>query len=488
MEREDLIQTVTEGGELVSNKNDFISNSVNHEALTGSKTTIDSVVPDGKHVEKGEVVMMLDASKLHDLKRKQSIIRDKAQNDYIFAKSQLQIIMKQGATDLGTARRVSDQARRALEKFKDGDYPQQLKDVDSRLLVSESELEQVRDNTAYVDRMVRKKFMSPSQARAAQSRLLGSEEALKKLQEERRVLVDFTYPQTMEKLQGEFDDAQANLKRLEIQTEAQRVQAENDLKTKEMVYNDEVKKFEEIESEIKHCVIRAPRSGLVVYYASQQSRRGSGQQQSIIAEGEQVYIGQKLMQIPDLQDMLINVRIHEALESKVKKGQRAVIRPHGFPDKILKGVVRHIANVATQQDWFSGDVKYYEAVVEVLDEIPGLKPGMSANVTIYTDIKADNVLTVPIQAIVREHGDKLRHKVYVQTPEGIEERYVTVGLSNDKKVEIVAGLVEGDEVILNVEVVRGDKNGATGSEGSPGKDRKRGGGGGQGGQGGSYGR
>src|SRR5438045_4714066 len=57
---------------------------------------------------------------------------------------------------------------------------------------------------------------------------------------------------------------------------------------------------------------------MVVYYVSEQSRYGSGSQQSIIAQGEPVKEGQKLMRIPDLRRMLVNTKVHEAMVSRVK--------------------------------------------------------------------------------------------------------------------------------------------------------------------------
>ena len=74
----------------------------------------------------------------------------------------------------------------------------------------------------------------------------------------------------------------------------------------------------EIEDEIKKCLILAPQDGLVVYYVPEQSRFGSGSQQSIIAQGEPVREGQKLMRIPDLSKMVVNTRVHEAMISRVR--------------------------------------------------------------------------------------------------------------------------------------------------------------------------
>ena len=95
----------------------------------------------------------------------------------------------------------------------------------------------------------------------------------------------------------------------------------------------------------------------------------------------------------------------------------------------MAGKVKSIANVAMQQDWFSSDVKVYEVLIAIEEPPPGLKPGMSAEVTIFTDVHAEHVLAVPVQAIVRVPGTEMKYKVFVKTNAGMEEREVTVGIS-----------------------------------------------------------
>src|SRR5258708_30062325 len=89
-----------------------------------------------------------------------------------------------------------------------------------------------------------------------------------------------------------------------------------------------------MEDEIKKCLILAPQDGLVVYYVPEQSRFGSGSQQSIVAQGEPVREGQKLMRIPDLSKMIVNTRVHEAMVSRVK-GEAC--QKTGFTESVQAG-------------------------------------------------------------------------------------------------------------------------------------------------------
>jgi multidrug efflux pump subunit AcrA (membrane-fusion protein) len=135
------------------------------------------------------------------------------------------------------------------------------------------------------------------------------------------------------------------------------------------------------------------------------------------------------------------------------RGQDAAIRIDAFPDRLLRGHVRTVAAVASQTDWMSSDVKVYQTLVTIDEPIDGLKPDMSAEVTIQVDPPKEPVLAVPVQAVVGGAEGGSRRKVFVAGPGGPAEREVTLGLFNEKMVEVRDGLTEGDQVVLNPKVL-----------------------------------
>jgi hypothetical protein len=145
--------------------------------------------------------------------------------------------------------------------------------------------------------------------------------------------------------------------------------------------------------------------------------------------------------------------LHEHFQDKEKRkiadGQPALIRVDAYPDRVLHAHVKSVATVASQQDWWSSDVKVYQTLVSLDQTFEGLKPGMSAEVTIIADQEAAPVLAVPVQAIFGPADQAKYRKCFVMTPDGPEERDLVIGLINEKMAEIEAGLVEGDEVVLN---------------------------------------
>src|SRR5262249_44765139 len=166
---------------------------------------------------------------------------------------------------------------------------------------------------------------------------------------------------------------------------------------------------------------------------------------------------QKLMQIPDLKHMFVNSKVHEALVSKIHKGHQASIRVDAMASRRLRGHVESVANTPSQQDFFASDVKVYATKVYIDEEVEGLKPGMTAEVKITVADALEHVLKLPIQAIVGGTEMGAKRKCFVITPQGPEEREITVGMSNDTEAEITSGLTAGEQVVINPKVLVGDK-------------------------------
>jgi hypothetical protein len=133
------------------------------------------------------------------------------------------------------------------------------------------------------------------------------------------------------------------------------------------------------------------------------------------------------------------------------------VRIDSFPDRVFGAHVETVATVASQQDFFSADVKVYTTKVAIDETVEGVKPGMTAEVTVTIADALEHVLTVPIQAIVGSVELGKKRKCFVLTPRGPEERDIVVGQSNVKMAEIKEGLQEGDEVVLNPKAIVGDK-------------------------------
>jgi multidrug efflux pump subunit AcrA (membrane-fusion protein) len=157
--------------------------------------------------------------------------------------------------------------------------------------------------------------------------------------------------------------------------------------------------------------------------------------------------------------------VHESVLDKIKVGMPTTITVESFPDRSYKGTVRSVAVMPDQDSLMSSDTKVYETMVTIDEEVSQLKPGMTAVVQIHVD-RLENVLTIPVQAIVQIENETW---CYVDAGPNVERRMIKLGGTNDKFVEITEGLEEGDRVVLNpMAIVDESKEGVSEASGGEG--------------------
>jgi RND family efflux transporter MFP subunit len=255
-----------------------------------------------------------------------------------------------------------------------------------------------------------------------------------------------------EELQLKIEQARLGLQRMKAQAGKKEAEAKAEVLAKAAVVNLEKARKNEVEAELPKCVFTAPQDGIVLYYLPEQVRGGGGSQQAIVAQGEPVREGQKLLQIPDLSQFQVRLRVPEAFVSHLRNEdpldppswQRALIQVDAFPGRVLKGHVKTVDTVASQQDWFASDVKVYKTIISMDEPLKGLKPGMSAEIRIAVQQTPGPVLHVPVQSVVMVGKKRF---CFVVTDKEVHQREVVTGLSNDLAVEIVSGLKEGERVL-----------------------------------------
>ncbi len=279
--------------------------------------------------------------------------------------------------------------------------------------------------------------------RLAELRLKRDKGADRDLKEERLLLVE---------------QARLGLDRVKARGRPKEVEARAEVQAKAAVVEQEKARKKDVEADLARCVLTAPQDGIVVYYIPEGVRGGTGSPRAIVAQGEPVREGQKLLQIPDLSQMQVVTRVHEALVSHLHaadplapaRWQRAEIRVDAFPTRVLKGHVKTVDPIASQKDWFAADVKVYRTIVALDEGMDGLKPGMSVEVRITAGRTAGPVLQVPVQSLVAVGGKRF---CFVVTDKEVQEREVVTGLTTDSAVEIRSGLKEGERVLLSPRAV-----------------------------------
>lgn len=156
----------------------------------------------------------------------------------------------------------------------------------------------------------------------------------------------------------------------------------------------------------------------------------------------------------DLRQMQLVANVDEADIGAVAEGQRVSFSVDAYIDDRFEGTVKQVR----LQSSTTSNVVTYEVVIEVPNPDLKLKPGMTANATIYTLEKPD-VFVVPARALrflPADISEKQKKElppahVYVRLADGtLEVREVSTGITNGAQTEILSGLAEGDSVVTGV--------------------------------------
>ncbi|UCE20382.1 MAG: efflux RND transporter periplasmic adaptor subunit [Gemmatimonadota bacterium] len=149
--------------------------------------------------------------------------------------------------------------------------------------------------------------------------------------------------------------------------------------------------LEQAEDDLSKTTITAPMAGIVTQLNSEVGE---------VVLGTSMASGTIIMTISDLSEMEVEVEVDESDVVDVDLGQLVEIEVDALPDTVLRGQVKEIANTAfTRYAGTAEEVTNFMVTIGVLDNVPQLKPGMSATVDITTATHED-VLQVPIQCVV----------------------------------------------------------------------------------------
>lgn len=183
----------------------------------------------------------------------------------------------------------------------------------------------------------------------------------------------------------------------------------------------------------------------------------------------------------DLTDMRVIADIDEADIGGVKEGQRVTFTVDAFPDDSFVGEVTQVRQQATTES----NVVTYEVVISARNDDLKLKPGLTANVTIFTMEKND-VLAVPSKALrfmpneaLLQKDQKIEDveaKTKLWTMEGntFKAHAVETGTTNGMLTEILSGISEGTEVLTDFNISGGAEPGADQQAQNPFMPRPRG--------------
>lgn len=190
----------------------------------------------------------------------------------------------------------------------------------------------------------------------------------------------------------------------------------------------------------------------------------------------------------DLTNMQVVADVDEADIGDVKEGERVTFTVDAYPDDTFEGEVKQVRQEATT----TNNVVTYEVVISAPNADLKLKPGLTANVTIYT-AERKGVLSVPSKALrftpQKETVGKMKivdvanakNKVWTIEGNFIVAHKVNIGMTDGTNTQIVGGIAEGTKIVTGLNVMGGEEEKPMEAQGEsspfapgpPGKNKKK---------------
>lgn len=262
---------------------------------------------------------------------------------------------------------------------------------------------------------------------------------------------------------AEFDYQQKNYARKKVLFEKKLI-SDSDYETATYDYEKAKSSYEKSRADIikvrrnlGYAVITSPIDGVVI------SRE--------VEEGQTVAAGFETPTLftiaRDLTEMQVVADVDEADIGQVGEGQRVTFSVDAYPNDLFEGEVTQVRLEATVES----NVVTYEVVISAPNPDLKLKPGLTATVSIYT-LEKENVPVIPAKAlkfvpdeqIAQANGYRvyaidventaLQKTVWVKEGFTLQEKEVTTGTTVNSLVEIVDGVGENEEVVVEMVGVR----------------------------------
>jgi RND family efflux transporter MFP subunit len=191
--------------------------------------------------------------------------------------------------------------------------------------------------------------------------------------------------------------------------------------------------------------LRAPSDGLVNVLPNFRSQGTFGQSTPPFKEGDNVWTGAEIVEIPDLSQLYVNLNLEEVDRGRLQLGQKVRVMVDAIPDKEFAAQIDWISPIASLV--FKGGStaeKSFPARATLQNLDDRLRPGMSSTAEIIIE-RQPNMLLIPSRASFDKDG---KPAVYVQQGKDFAIRPIEVGRRNDDDIIVTGGLKEGEIVTL----------------------------------------
>lgn len=396
--RGELVARLTSSGTLKP-----IQSITYRSPVPGRDVEIRDLAPEGSRVNAGDVLVRLDTT---DLEIELARVRQEH---------------RQAQMDLQVAEGEWDEASAEVKAVTQGEGALTVEEARSTLQRAQKKAERLRQEYGKLRPLLEKGYITREELARTEDALEEAEEELILARRRTDIVVQLSHPREQKRAALALAQKGAQLGHVRARV------AETELRLNTLVQL------------IAGCTIRARGPGLVVY-----EENLNANPRRKLRVGDRVFATQGIVTIPEVNRMLVEASVSEAEVHRVRAGQPAEIRVEAFPDLKLTGTVTRVGTLAAASPSRPFDDKRFDLVITLDPTDAELRPEMSIRADVIVGTRT-NVVMVPVTAIFNDQGTRV---VYVTTATGTERRPVEIGESNDRMIEIVAGLTQGERVSL----------------------------------------
>lgn len=195
---------------------------------------------------------------------------------------------------------------------------------------------------------------------------------------------------------------------------------------------------------MRSMLLRAPTDGIVHILPNNRAQGSFGTARPPFQEGDTVWTGAAIAEIPDLSSLRVEFRVDEVDRGRVAEGQETRIRIDAVPNAVLRGSVSWLSPIATLVFNRLPPEKNFPAysALESIDD--RLRPGMSASIEVVVQ-RIPEVLVIPSKASTQIDG---KPTVFVKDGAGYRRTPIEVQATNGTDIVVAEGLKEGDVIAL----------------------------------------
>ena len=402
--------------------------------------TVRKVVPHGKRVKKGEVILAFETKalkeKIAELEANERTARltlQQSSDDYQHLEHSTPLKLKAAATK-------RKHAEEALAYFENVQLEQNRESARRSLESAEFSLEYAQEELKQLEKMYAEDNLTEETEEIILKRTRRSVESAKrsvanrKLSTERALKVEIPRQHTSLKTAAKTAVLEHELSRASLPRNLELKKRELEKEKREHKKNS--KAFSKLKKDLEKMTVKAPMDGYIFYGAYVDGKWATA---AAVAKklrpGGSVAPKERILTIAQAEGLRLHALVPENQLGMLSKGMKGVAIPVAFPGERLPAKLTALRMIASGGG--------YPAEISLKSAHNQLTPGMHADVT-FVVFESDDALTVPNTAVYQDSEG--HYVMLMKDGEKDERREVTVGFTDGKKTVIKRGLSAGDQV------------------------------------------